>query len=285
MSPTPLLHPDIGHPLVFGWPRDIPLPSLITDSFPANALYPIRLLQIIIGPNMDAAADAALHLFLGTRLVPNLECVSVVFHAGSFTPHRLSRVQQYLGPSCVWSEIRVLDPTLQTETTTIQVINHGQPMHFWFLVIPADGIDERLANDLSASSASLNLKIIPPLSPQTFLNHYDLILSRLIDALRSTTHLQRLSFPLDFLLKDAKAAEVVFDILRSQPQLEELELHVPAAMDLDAEGTRVAVNELAKTFTLESRFLSRLKRFAVPVRFIRTRLLSIGNNPASCVRD
>jgi len=72
-------------PIIIRWPKASLLPPLASRNFSICLPESCRILvRVLVGPRMDAAGDAAPALQLG-RLVPDADCVSITYHASSFT--------------------------------------------------------------------------------------------------------------------------------------------------------------------------------------------------------
>ncbi|KAF8897993.1 hypothetical protein CPB84DRAFT_1847909 [Gymnopilus junonius] len=276
MSLVPVLHPKIKRPLVFGWWAYVPLPPLATEAFDISALYPPgRILSIIIGPNMDRVSEAALQLFLsGSSVAPDVECISVIFHPISFNQDRLLLVEQYID-SVAAKEVRILDPASQYEEATITIKFNGGISQTWILAFPADDLNDFLDSDLSSSPSLINLKILPPRSAEKFRKEYNLIFFRLLRALRSTTRLQRLALPIDFMLKDTMESEDIFNALQRQDYLEELQLLSPTVFGIDEDPWRD--NFLRQSIDFKTKFMKKLQKLEVPDRFIQKQMMPTEN--------
>ncbi|PPQ66241.1 hypothetical protein CVT26_010943 [Gymnopilus dilepis] len=264
MPLVPVLHPYIKRPLVFGWPADVPLPSLTSDGFDLEPLYPLRVLQIVIGPYMDQGADAALRLLLSTPFCNEVDCVSVVFHLLSFNTPRFQIVQEYVAPATM-KEIRVINPALHYENTTISSTRDGKSVNFWILRIPVDDIGEELASDVEGSPALINLDILPSRNPETFYRDFYLLLNRVRRLLQSVARLQRLTLPMEFISGDPWLAEKIFGHLLNQPYLQEVQLSPPTVPGFDEDDRHVSfVQDTLLYWSALFKF-----EFLVPFRFIR----------------
>ena len=234
MLQAPPFLPEIIYPIIVGWPEAFPLPPLASGNFPIRLPEFCRiLLRVIVGPCMDAASNAALALQLG-RFVPDADCISITCHANSFTPARKEQFEQILPLTAKFREVRVIDE----HDREYIVIKEGFASESHYLTSPADILPETLT-----AFGEHNLRIIPPRSPQNFLDNYETISSRFAEALKGGDQIQRIGITLDFLPSIA----AVFQNLQHHRNFRELELIEPTTLSLSS-ITRDAATKLKSSF-------------------------------------
>jgi len=231
MLQAPPSLPETILPILIGWPEGFPLPPLASRNFPIHLPESCRvLLRVLVGPCMDAAGEAALALQLG-RSVPASDCVSIICHASSFTPFRKEQFARILPLTAKFREVRVIDED-HREYIVIQEVLGGFASESYYLTSPAD-----ILLEIPTAFGGHNLRIIPPRSPQNFLENYETISSQFVEALKSNDQIQRIGITLDFL----PSITLVFQNLRHHANLRELELIEPTTFGLESITTDAAM--------------------------------------------
>jgi hypothetical protein len=176
---------------------------------------------------MDNAGDAALSLLLG-RLSPDVDCVSIICHANSFTAARKERFQEILPSTAKFREIRVIDDHDR------EYIIIKESSESYYITSPADILPES-----HPIFAKQNLRITPPHSPRKFIKNYKSLSSKFVKGLEGGEQIQRIGFSLDYL----PSISVIFQSLHLHSNLQELELIEPITFSLSG-ITREAATEL-----------------------------------------
>ena len=241
MLQAPRFLPETILPIIIGWPEAIPLPPLASRNFPIHLPESCRVLRVLVGPCMDAASEAALALQLG-RLVQDVDCISATCHASSFTPARKEQFARILPLATKFRETRVIDGD-EREYIVIQEVLGGFASESHYLTSPADILPETLT-----AVGEQNLRIIPPRSPQSFLENYETISSQVVEALKGSDQIQRIGITLDFL----PSIDLIFQNLQNHLNLRELELIEPTTFGLESITTDAATK-------LKSAFLDFLR--------------------------
>jgi len=193
MLEVPPFLPDTTIPIIIGWPEASPLPPLASRNFLICLPESCRVLVcVLVGPRIDAAGDAALALQLG-RLVPDADCVSITCHASAFTLARKEKFKQILPLTAKFREIRVIDEH-DREYIVIEKLLGGFSSEYRYLTSPADVIPKTIT-----AFGEHNVRITPPRSPQNFLENYERLSTRFIEALKGGDQTQRIGITLDFL--------------------------------------------------------------------------------------